>query len=113
MDGGIGAERLEGAIDGSRRALRILLSAYACEPDLGSEPGIGWHWATRLARAGHEVWVLTRANNRQSIEGAMSAKPVDGLNFAYYDLPAWMCRWKNHAGLWARLYYMLWQFGAY
>ena len=96
-----------------RRRLRILLSAYACEPHLGSEPGIGWHWATRLARAGHAVRVLTRANNRESIERALAAEPVANLSFAYYDLPAWMRRWKNHAGLWARIYYVLWQGGAY
>jgi glycosyltransferase involved in cell wall biosynthesis len=113
MDGGIAEAGLGGAMDGARPELHILLSAYACEPHLGSEPGIGWHWATRLARAGHKVSVLTRAHNRESIEKAMAADPVDNLGFAYYDLPAWMCRWKNHAGLWARLYYVVWQWGAY
>jgi glycosyltransferase involved in cell wall biosynthesis len=101
-----------GATDGKKR-LRILLSAYACEPHLGSEPGIGWHWATRLARAGHEVCVLTRENNRASIERALAENPVPNLGFAYYDLPAWACKWKNHAGLYARLYYIAWQWGVY
>lgn len=96
-----------------RRRLRILLSAYACEPHQGSEPGVGWHWATRLARAGHEVRVITRANNRETIERALAAAPVPNLSFAYYDLPRWMRRWKNHAGLAARLYYVLWQGGSY
>ncbi|HKU70843.1 MAG TPA: glycosyltransferase family 4 protein [Burkholderiales bacterium] len=113
MDGGIGAEALNSAAGGARRQLHILLSAYACEPHLGSEPGIGWHWATRLARAGHKVTVLTRVYNRDSIETAISADPVENLRFVYYDLPAWAYRWKNHAGLWARLYYLLWQVGAY
>lgn len=93
--------------------LRILMSAYACEPHQGSEPGIGWHWATRLARAGHHVRVLTRANNRDAIESVLETNPVPNLRFAYYDLPEWMRRWKNHAGLAARLYYVLWQWGAY
>jgi len=93
--------------------LRILMSAYACEPHQGSEPGVGWHWATRLARAGHQVRVLTRANNRGAIESVLETNPVPNLRFAYYDLPEWMCRWKNHAGLWARLYYLWWQWGAY
>src|SRR5262249_39627720 len=61
----------------------------------------------------HCVHVLTRANNRESIEGALAVAPVPNLRFAYYDLPAWMRRWKNHAGLWARLYYLAWQWGAY
>ncbi|MGH8640268.1 MAG: glycosyltransferase family 4 protein [Burkholderiales bacterium] len=93
--------------------LRILMSAYACEPHRGSEPGIGWHWATRLARAGHNVCVLTRANNRAGIERALETDPVPNLRFAYYDLPEWMRRWKNRAGLWSRLYYLSWQWGAY
>lgn len=102
-----------GPAPGAWRRLRILMSAYACEPHQGSEPGIGWHWATRLARAGHQVRVLTRANNRDTIESALAAAPVPNLSFAYYDLPEWMRRWKNHAGLAARLYYLLWQCGAY
>ena len=25
--------------------MKVLLSAYACEPGKGSEPGVGWRWA--------------------------------------------------------------------
>ena len=89
------------------------MSAYACEPHRGSEPGIGWHWATRLARAGHHVCVITRANNRAGIERVLETDPLPNLRFAYYDLPEWMRRWKNRAGLWSRLYYLAWQWGAY
>ena len=65
---------------------RILLSAYACEPGRGSEPALGWGWATELARSGHQVWVLTRADNRPAIErDALAADP--NLNFVYFDLP--------------------------
>ena len=55
------------------QSLKILYSAYACEPGRGSEPGVGWHWAVETARLGHEVWVITRANNRGVIERAMDA----------------------------------------
>lgn len=115
MDGGVNvnANTRPERPGGTRRRLRILLSAYACEPHLGSEPGIGWHWATRLARAGHHVSVITRANNRAVIERVLETNPEPNLRFAYYDLPEWMRRWKNHAGLWARLYYLAWQCGAY
>jgi len=43
--------------------MRVLISAYACEPDKGSEPGVGWNWALAAAEK-HEVWVLTRSNNQ-------------------------------------------------
>ena len=101
---------------------RILLSAYACEPNKGSEPGIGWHWAVELARMGHEVWVLTRENNRPAIEAELDKmETMPNLNFLYYDLPAWMKWWKKlgknakrkAGGRLVHLYYFLWQWGAY
>lgn len=93
------------------RPLRILLSAYACEPNRGSEPGVGWNWALALIRRGHEVWVLTRANNKSQIENVVEAFSSDErarLHFIYYDLPAWAAWWKK-GGRGVQLYYALWQ----
>ncbi|HZF26454.1 MAG TPA: hypothetical protein VEZ88_09350, partial [Steroidobacteraceae bacterium] len=92
--------------------LRVLLSAYACEPARGSEPGIGWNWARHLAEAGNEVCVLTRANNRMAIESSLRNDPVRRLRFAYYDLPGW-ARWWKRGGRGVHLYYLLWQWGAF
>lgn len=90
---------------------RVLLSAYACEPVKGSEPGVGWNWVRQLSRFA-EVWVLTRANNRGSIEAALAAQPLPHVHFIYYDLPRWMSFWKSRSrGVHA--YYYLWQLGAY
>lgn len=96
-----------------KRKLCILLSAYACLPAHGSEPGIGWEWATRLARAGHEVWVLTLTFNRKGIEQALGENPVANLHFVYYDLPTRTRTWMNVPGRWMRIHYTLWQCGAY
>lgn len=92
------------------RPLKVLLSAYACEPGMGSEPGVGWNLAVHLARH-HEVWVLTRANNRPSIEAALAHDSVPGLHFVYHDLPAWARFWKR-GGRGVQLYYYLWQLSA-
>ncbi len=94
------------------RTLSILLSAYACEPERGSEPGIGWQWAMNLAALGHRVWIITRANNREAIECAMSVSRLRNVTFVYYDLPVWMRKWKK-GGRGVHLYYLLWQLGAY
>jgi len=91
--------------------LRVLLSAYACEPHKGSEPGVGWNWASQAARH-HQVWVLTRANNRGTIEAALQHTPVSNLRFVYYDLPRWARFWKRGA-VGVRPYYVLWQAAAY
>ncbi len=91
--------------------LRILLSAYACEPGKGSEPGVGWHWANEMAALGHEVWVLTRSNNQTAIEAALAASPQrPQLRFVYYDLPNCLL-WLKRRGLPVQMYYALWQFG--
>jgi glycosyltransferase involved in cell wall biosynthesis len=89
---------------------RILLSAYACEPGRGSEPGVGWSWATELARQGHEVTVVTRAVNRPTIELHIQWLP-NPINFIYYDLPAWLQRVRRFPGG-KQLYYVLWQWFA-
>lgn len=89
--------------------MKILLSAYACEPNRGSEPGVGWNWALALAKRGHEVWVITRSNNQECIEAELKKNPASGsLYFYYYDLPAWILRFKKMPGgvYW---YYLLWQ----
>ena len=93
--------------------MKILLSAYACEPNKGSEPGVGWNWALEIARLGHKVWVLTRANNQPSINSKRLRLPEkNNLHFLYYDLPYWANWWKKgHRGIY--LYYFLWQIGAY
>jgi glycosyltransferase involved in cell wall biosynthesis len=90
----------------------ILLSAYACEPGKGSEPGVGWHWAVEIARLGHEVHLLTRANNIIAIQGALVGLCGLPLHIHGYDLPPWARRWKK-GGRGVRLYYLLWQWGAY
>lgn len=51
--------------------MRVLLSAYACEPNRGSEPGNGWNWAAGLARAGHQVDLLTREEHRGVVDAAI------------------------------------------
>jgi glycosyltransferase involved in cell wall biosynthesis len=93
--------------------MKILLSAYACEPNKGSEPGVGWNWAIELATLGHDVWVLTRANNQAPIEAELGrGGAIENLHFLYYDLPEFG-RWlkKLKGGIYA--YYVAWQLGAY
>ena len=74
------------------RRLRVLMSAYACEPGKGSEPGVGWNLAKAMATR-HDVWVVTRANNRPVIESELEEQPVPNLHFLYYDLPRWASWW--------------------
>ena len=87
--------------------LQVLISAYACEPGKGSEPEVGWQWATQMARF-HDVTVLTRANNRAAIEAEISRFTGPKPQFIYFDLPPWWLKLKQRLRL-HRGYYVLWQ----
>jgi glycosyltransferase involved in cell wall biosynthesis len=90
------------------RRWKVLMSAYACEPGKGSEPGVGWAVAREMARH-HDIWVITRANNRPIIEAELARDPRPGLHFVYWDLPSWARFWKRGGRRGLRLYYYLWQ----
>lgn len=90
--------------------MRVLLSAYACEPDKGSEAGVGWNWAKLISKK-HDTWVITRKNNRPSIEHELARNPNSRIHFEYVDLPTWLSFWKK-GPKWVRTYYYLWQFAA-
>jgi glycosyltransferase involved in cell wall biosynthesis len=87
------------------KRLKVLMSAYACEPGKGSEPGVGWAVAREMARH-HDIWVITRTNNRPLIEAELARNPQSGLHFVYWDLPSW-ARERGRRG--AHLHYYLWQ----
>lgn len=88
---------------------KIFVSAYACEPGLGSEIGVGWHWVLEMSKH-FELWVLTRESNRGTIEPWIAAHPeFAGIHFLYFDLPKWARFWKKGMrGV--RTYYNIWQY---
>lgn len=90
---------------------RIVQSSYACRPNDGSEPGVGWNTAWEMAKE-NDVWVVTRTAFRSAIEAQLSKKPSPHLHFLYYELPDWTLwpRWVSRA---VQLHYYLWQVGAY
>jgi len=92
--------------------MKILVSAYACRPKMGSEPGVGWNLVQELAQRGEDVWIITRQDNQPSIEAELSKMQVSGLNFIYHDLPSW-ARWWNRGQTALYFHYYFWQIGAY
>jgi glycosyltransferase involved in cell wall biosynthesis len=91
------------------KRLKVLMSAYACEPGKGSEPEVGWQWALQMARF-HDVTVLTRMNNRVSIDAALTAlrgkQPLP--QFVFHDRGRVLLSLKSRFKL-VQLYYILWQ----
>ncbi|MBQ6816124.1 MAG: glycosyltransferase [Clostridia bacterium] len=91
--------------------LKIFVSAYACEPNKGSEIGVGWHWVLEMSKY-FELWVLTRSNNQPPIEEYFSNHPEqDNIHWVYYDCPNFIKKFKKGIkGV--RTYYTFWQYGS-
>lgn len=93
--------------------MKVLISAYSCEPGKGSERGVGWNVAREVAKH-HEVWVLTRPDeSRDAIEAELATNPVPNLHFIYFTLPFWKdsMRWGQSGAM--QIHYYLWQIQAY
>jgi glycosyltransferase involved in cell wall biosynthesis len=86
--------------------MNVLLSAYACKPDSGSEPGFGWNWAMHLAERGINVTVLTNDDGRDRIEAYQREHPTANVEFTYVTVPTNL--FKPHTGM----HYALWQWFA-
>jgi glycosyltransferase involved in cell wall biosynthesis len=66
------------------RRLKVLVSAYACSPSRGSEPGVGWGFVSALARH-HDLWVLVEEEKfREDIERALAANPELGKSIHFH-----------------------------
>ena len=77
------------------KRLKIFVSSYACEPNLGSEIGVGWHWVLEMNKY-FELWVLTRQSNKKHIEDWLKENPQEHeIHWLYYDTPYWMRWWKK------------------
>jgi glycosyltransferase involved in cell wall biosynthesis len=99
--------------------MKVLVSAYACEPNKGSEPGVGWNIANAIAQE-HDVWVLTTATHQRGIEAELTAELAQGvtskLHWIYLDPLGWVYDWETGGkGIqWdVHLHHYLWQIAAY
>lgn len=93
--------------------MKVLISAYSCEPGRGSERGVGWNVAREVARH-HQVWVLTRPDeSRDAIEAELAARPVSNLHFVYFTLPLWQDSMRLGQSGAMQIHYYLWQIQAY
>ncbi|MBA3923694.1 MAG: glycosyltransferase family 4 protein [Nostocaceae cyanobacterium] len=93
--------------------MKILMSAYSCEPGKGSEPGVGWNVVRQVANY-HEVWVLTRPDESgAAIEAELARNPIPNLHFIYFNLPFWNTKWKLGSNGSMQIHYYFWQIQAY
>lgn len=65
--------------------LKILVNAYACSPNMGSEPGMAWNWCSNLAKY-CELFIITEEEFRDKIEAVVPTLP-QGKNMHFYYNP--------------------------
>jgi len=90
--------------------VRVLLSAFSCQPGRGSEPGVGWGVVSQAALR-HQIVVLTDEHNRPAIEQERALTPLSQASFVYLGVPS-VYRWAAKSKCYGYLYYFLWQLWA-
>ena len=89
---------------------KVLLSAYACSPIRGSEPGNGWSWALNLALQGYEVWCLTNVEDREATMTELQRLGLPNLNLVFVELPMNLDKMLlNTSSKTIYLHYYLWR----
>ena len=81
---------------------KILVSAYSCEPNRGSEPGVGWSFIEEMSKYYYLI-VLTRDDKRQILEKTS----IPNVEFKYIGIPGF--KKSARFGIIAFLHYYLWQ----
>jgi glycosyltransferase involved in cell wall biosynthesis len=65
--------------------LKVLINAYACSPNMGSEPGMAWNWCVNLAKY-CELEIITEGEFRDRIEAVLPTIP-QGKNMHFHYNP--------------------------
>ncbi len=65
--------------------LKVVVNAYACSPNMGSEPGMAWNWCVNLAKY-CELFIITEEEFRDIIEAVVTTLP-QGKNMHFYFNP--------------------------
>lgn len=89
--------------------MRLLVIGHAVSPHLGSEPGLTWNWAWRMAEAGHDVWLIAHPHFREPVERFLAERPGARLRVVWASLPRRLDPWNPERGeRWLNLHYVLW-----
>ncbi len=89
--------------------MKLLISAYACAPNRGSEQRCGWNWATEASRLGHDVTVLASPVHRDALLAATEEdRALRRIRWVFPEVASWPLR-QGREPLWERTYNLLWQ----
>ncbi len=93
------------------KIMNLLISAYACAPNKGSEHGSAWNWISEAARLGYRLWVLVSPAHRNVIEAACRDSPLKEITWIFPEVRRWPLE-QGKEPKWERTYNLLWQIEA-
>ena len=96
--------------------MNYLISAYAIDPYLGSESGVGWNWVLQYERnykVGDKITVLTKKANEDSLRRGISEFGLLHVDVAVCDVPKFLNWYREKNSLFHHMYYILWQYQAW
>lgn len=86
------------------KKLKILINAYTCSLNMGSEPGMAWNWCIHLSKH-NELFIITEGEYRDNIESFMANyENKDNLHFYYVPVTPKVRKMAWNQGDW-RFYY--------
>lgn len=91
--------------------MKILLSAFACDPNSGSEPYVGWNWLKLLSARHSKLTVLTRRVHQEVLQQTIEKNQMRNVEFIFFDLP--VIGGMGHRDRGIKAYYIAWQVLAY
>ena len=67
----------------------VLISAFSCNPEMGSEPGVGYRYIRALAEECNLTVITEELQNRTAIETRRKGDPIFGrVRFHYIPWPS-------------------------
>ncbi len=91
---------------------KVLLSAYACIPNVGSEEATGWQYASTLSQEQTDVHCLTQLKGKDAIDKALASGRWPNLTVHYVTIPDWVEQSYGRGLVGMYFHYLYWQWAA-
>jgi glycosyltransferase involved in cell wall biosynthesis len=96
--------------------MKLLLSAYACNPTRGSEEGNGFTWLWESAALGHEVWCLTTPRGQADLTQLLAERAADPIAARIHPVYVTVPKFADYVYRWqpgVYIHYIVWQYRAW
>ncbi|MBQ3217954.1 MAG: glycosyltransferase family 4 protein [Akkermansia sp.] len=98
----------------NQKRLKILVGCYACDPNYGSEPGMGWHFVINIAKYHNVHAIVEKHEFEENLKLYAQKHPEEVKNISFHFIPR--VHHKTLRKIWPPSYYWFyrqWQKEAY